>query len=124
PGVPRPRRRLPLPAQDRAPAATALRPANTPAPRGGGGTAQASATHGLPGSGPAAGAKARPRGAAGRPGTAGRLPPRLPRQDGADPADPGTPAASDLRRRGGGGRAGVGPDPRHQPGPGDDAVGP
>ena len=47
PGIPRPRRRLPLPAQDRAPAATAVRPADAPAARRRGGAAQAGPAHGL-----------------------------------------------------------------------------
>ncbi len=49
PGIPRPRRRLPLPAQDRAPPATAVRPANAPPAGGRRGAAQAGPAHGLPG---------------------------------------------------------------------------
>ena len=47
PGVPRPRRRLPLPAQGRAPPAAAVRPADAPAAGRAGRAAQAGPAHGL-----------------------------------------------------------------------------
>ena len=48
PGISHPRRRLPLPAQDRAPPATAVRSANAPPARRRGRAAQAGPAHGLP----------------------------------------------------------------------------
>src|SRR5262249_1017095 len=92
--------RLPLPAQDRAPPATTLRPGHARAARRPAGADAPGAADGLP--------------------ARRAVPDRLSRQDGANAAHPRSPAARQLLDRPGRGLPRERPDPRPGPDAGDD----